>query len=91
MDLVSNPQNTRVVVVMEHVDRKGRPKILPQCQFPLTGQKCVSRIITDLAVFDIVDEKLVLIGYDPESSIEEIKAKTGAPFEISPDLKPIEV
>lgn len=91
MDLVSNPQNTRVVVVMEHVDRKGRPKILPQCQFPLTGQKCVSRIITDLAVFDIVDEKLVLIEYDPESSIEEIKVKTGAPFEISPDLKPIEV
>ncbi|CCG25959.1 hypothetical protein CORT_0C05860 [Candida orthopsilosis Co 90-125] len=91
MDLVSNPQGTRVVVVMEHVDKKGRPKILPQCQFPLTGKKCVSRIITDLAVFDIVDEKLVLIEIDPESTIEEIMAKTDAPFEISPDLKPIEV
>lgn len=91
MDLVSNPQSTRVVVVMEHVDKKGRPKILSQCQFPLTGKKCVSRIITDLAVFDIVDEKLVLIEIDPESSIEEIMAKTDAPFEISPDLKPIEV
>ncbi|KAI5965313.1 uncharacterized protein KGF55_001534 [Candida pseudojiufengensis] len=91
MDLVSNPQNTRVVVVMEHVDKKGRPKILEQCQFPLTGQKCVSRIITDLAVFDIIDEKLVLIEIDPSSSIEEIKAKTGAKFEISPNLKTIDI
>lgn len=48
MDLVSNPQNTKVVVVMEHVDKKGRPKILKLCSFPLTGKTCVSRIITDL-------------------------------------------
>ena len=48
MDLVSNPSATRVVVTMEHVDKKGRPKILGQCEFPLTGRACVSRIITDL-------------------------------------------
>jgi 3-oxoacid CoA-transferase len=48
MDLVSNPQNTKVVVTMEHTDKKGRPKILKQCEFPLTGKACVSRIITDL-------------------------------------------
>lgn len=48
MDLVSNPQNTTVVVTMEHTDKKGRPKILKQCEFPLTGKGCVSRIITDL-------------------------------------------
>lgn len=48
MDLVSNPQNTKVVVVMEHTDKKGRPKILKLCAFPLTGKNCVSRIITDL-------------------------------------------
>ncbi|KAI5952330.1 hypothetical protein KGF54_003196 [Candida jiufengensis] len=91
MDLVSNPQNTRVVVVMEHVDKKGRPKILDSCVFPLTGQKCVSRIITDLAVFDIIDEKLILIEIDPSSSIEEVRAKTAAKFEISPNLKQIEI
>ncbi|EMG50558.1 oxct1 Probable succinyl-CoA:3-ketoacid coenzyme A transferase [Candida maltosa Xu316] len=91
MDLVSNPAATRVVVVMEHVDKKGRPKILNECQFPLTGKRCVSRIITDLAVFDVVDERLVLIEIDPEATVEEIKQKTEAPFEVSPNLKKIEI
>jgi len=48
MDLVSNPANTKVVITMEHTDKKGRPKILKQCEFPLTGKACVSRIITEL-------------------------------------------
>ena len=48
MDLVSNPEKTRVVVLMEHTDKKGGAKILKQCDFPLTGGKCVSRIITEL-------------------------------------------
>jgi 3-oxoacid CoA-transferase len=48
MDLVSNPQETKVVVTMEHTDKKGNSKILKQCVFPLTGRACVSRIITEL-------------------------------------------
>lgn len=52
MDLVSNPSLTKVVVTMEHTDKKGRPKILKQCEFPLTGRACVSMIITELVSFD---------------------------------------
>jgi 3-oxoacid CoA-transferase len=48
MDLVSNPSMTKVVVTMEHTDKKGNPKIVKQCAFPLTGKACVSRIITEL-------------------------------------------
>lgn len=48
MDLVSNPDATKVVVTMEHTDKRGRPKIVKQCAFPLTGKACVSLIITEL-------------------------------------------
>ena len=48
MDLVSNPEKTKVVALMEHCDKRGNPKILKQCEFPLTGRACVSRIITEL-------------------------------------------
>jgi 3-oxoacid CoA-transferase len=61
MDLVSNPQNTKVVVTMEHTDKKGRPKILKQCEFPLTGKACVSRIITELVRLQIHFPLLLLI------------------------------
>jgi 3-oxoacid CoA-transferase len=77
---------------MEHVDKKGNPKILNQCTFPLTGQKCVSTIITDLAVFD-VDRMtgLTLKEHAKGVSVEEIRSKTEAPFEVAEDLKEMTV
>ena len=91
MDLVSQPHRTKVVVTMEHVDKKGRPKIVKDCAFPLTGFRCVSRIITDLAVFDVDHDKgLTLIEKSKETSVDEIKQKTGAPFEVARDLKDME-
>lgn len=57
MDLVSNPQETKVVVVTEHVDKKGRPKIKPLCDFPVTGKACVSRIITDLVSLHVLQSR----------------------------------
>jgi 3-oxoacid CoA-transferase len=90
MDLVSNPSNTKVVVTMEHTDKKGRPKILKQCEFPLTGKSCVSRIITELGVFDVdFTEGLTLVEIADDVTVDEIKAKTEAPFKVADDLKPM--
>jgi 3-oxoacid CoA-transferase len=90
MDLVSNPQNTKVVVTMEHNDKKGRPKILKQCEFPLTGKACVSMIITELGVFNVDHtDGLTLIEIADGVTVDEIKAKTEAPFKVADDLKPM--
>lgn len=48
MDLVSNPDGTKVIVLMDHVNKNGEHKILEKCNLPLTGLRCVSQIITDL-------------------------------------------
>ncbi|EXJ57383.1 hypothetical protein A1O7_07730 [Cladophialophora yegresii CBS 114405] len=87
MDLVANPQETKVVALMDHVDKQGNPKILPVCTFPLTGKRCVSRIITDLAVFDVRLGGLVLIELAEGTTVEEVKSKTAAAFTVADDLK----
>lgn len=90
MDLVSNPSNTKVVVTMEHTDKKGNPKIMKQCEFPLTGKACVSRIITDLCVFDVdFTEGLTLIELAGGVTVDEVRAKTDAPFKVADDVKPM--
>ncbi|RFU27839.1 hypothetical protein B7463_g8487, partial [Scytalidium lignicola] len=91
MDLVANPTKTKVVVTMEHTDKKGNAKILKECTFPLTGQRCVSRIITDIAVFDCTPEGLVLKELLDSVSIEELKSKTESPFTVAEDFKPYQV
>ncbi|KAK9454509.1 3-oxoacid coa-transferase [Dipodascopsis uninucleata] len=91
MDLVANPEDTRVVVVTDLVDKNGRPKILDECVFPLTGTRCVSRIITDLAVFDVnPDSGLTLIEIAEDTTISEIKKMVGAPFTVSSSLTTIQ-
>ncbi|KAI1826353.1 coenzyme A transferase [Xylaria intraflava] len=90
MDLVSNPSATKVVVTMEHTDKKGNPKIVKQCAFPLTGRACVSRIITELGVFDVdFAYGLTLVEIAEGVTVDEIKSKTEAPFRVADDLKPM--
>lgn len=73
---------------MSHTNKDGESKILPSCNLPLTGAKCVDLIVTELAVFE-VDHKngLTLIEKVPEISMDELVKRTAAPFKISPTLK----
>jgi 3-oxoacid CoA-transferase B subunit len=84
MDLVAGAR--RITVVMEHVARDGGLKFIPRCTLPLTGTNVVDMIITDLAVFERTDRQgapFRLIELAPGVSLEEVRAKTSARFEVA--------
>nr|WP_324735959.1 3-oxoacid CoA-transferase subunit B [Helicobacter mesocricetorum] len=84
MDLVNGVK--KVIIMMEHTDKYGNSKLKKQCTLPLTGAKCVDLLVTELGVFSFKEGKCKLIELQPNVSLEEIKAKTEADFEIC--LKP---
>ena len=81
MDLVAG--TPRVIVVTEHVAKDGAPKIVAECDLPLTGVEVVDRIISDRAVFDVVDRGLVLRRLAPGETVESIRESTGADFAVN--------
>jgi 3-oxoacid CoA-transferase subunit B len=81
MDLVAG--TPVVIVITDHNAKDGSPKIVETCDLPLTGQRVVQKIVTDLAVFDIADAALVLRAIAPNVTVDEVRARTGASFAIS--------
>ncbi len=85
MDLVHGAQ--RVVIIMDHVNRKGEPKILKKCSLPLTGKNVVNRIITDRAVIDVTEEGLKLVEVMEGFTVEDIQNSTEPELIIAEGLK----
>jgi 3-oxoacid CoA-transferase subunit B len=84
MDLVASAK--RVVVIMEHASKEGKPKILRECSLPLTGRKVVHRIITELACIDITPDGLVLREVAPGISARDVQDKTEPTLKVASDL-----
>jgi 3-oxoacid CoA-transferase subunit B len=82
MDLVHGARH--VIVLMEHVARDGTHKVVQECTLPLTGQRVVHRIITDLCVMDVTDDGLVLRELAPDVTVDQVREATGAPLTIDP-------
>jgi len=84
MDLVYGAR--KIIVIMEHCNKKGDPKIFKKCNLPLTGQNCVDLIITDLGVFNVDSDGLELIEIANGVDVGRLVKKTGASFRKSPNL-----
>ncbi len=81
----------RVVVMMEHATRDGRPKILKECTLPITGRRCVSAICTDRAWIDVTNEGLRLREIAPGETFQGVQDLTEPRLQVGPDVKPMQL
>ena len=89
MDLVASAKN--IIVAMMHTNPKGESKLLPKCTLPLTGVKCVKRIVSDLAVLDVTPQGFKLVERAPGISVEEIKSKTAGRLIIEGEIPEMKI
>ena len=89
MDLAAGAK--RIIVAMEHTDRRNRRKIVKECTYPVTGRQCVSLIVTDLAVIEVAKHGLILKEIAPGWTVEEVQELTEAKLTPAPDLKEVEL
>jgi 3-oxoacid CoA-transferase len=88
MDLAAG--RARVLVVMFHLTRDGRPKLVERCTYPLTAPRCVATVVTDLAVIDIDADGFLLRELAPGVSVDDVRAVTGAPLRTAANLREME-
>ncbi len=84
MDLVASAQN--IIVAMQHCSKDGESKLLKKCTLPLTGIKCVKRIVSDLAVIDVTENGFKLVERAPGVSVEDIVKATTAPLLVEGEI-----
>jgi 3-oxoacid CoA-transferase subunit B len=89
MDLVAGAR--RVIVMMEHANKEGKPKVLRECSLPITGRGCVSAVCTDLAWIDVTPRGLLLRELAPGVTVEQVQALTEPRLEVDPGLKTMQV
>ncbi|HVZ57070.1 MAG TPA: 3-oxoacid CoA-transferase subunit B [Chitinophagaceae bacterium] len=89
MDLVASAKN--IIVAMMHTNPKGEPKLLPACTLPLTGTRCVRKVVTELAVLDITPDGFLLLERAPGVSTDEIRAKTAGRLVIRGEVPEMQV
>ena len=85
MDLVASAKN--IIVAMMHTNPKGESKLLPQCSLPLTGKRCVKKIVTEIAVVEVTANGFKLLERAPGVSVEEIIAKTAGRLAVEGEIK----
>lgn len=79
----------QVFVTMEHTTRDGQPRLVERCTLPITAPRGVTLVVTDIAVVAVRDGRFVLLEHAPGYAVDEIRAMTGAPLDVSPSLRPI--
>lgn len=89
MDLVASAKN--IIVAMQHTNKAGESKLLPQCSLPITGLGCVKKVVTELGVFDITERGFELREIAPGVTIDEIKAKTLGRLVVEGDIKTVAI